>query len=212
MYATVLYDYMEIPALDNALSVFSFLPVNIEKENAEVETTVPDITEETTTEAADVVVANFKTLRYQDIKQNAVFNKNFDIIYEFEYSDDLEENAVISQSIPFGKTVKAGTTITIVISKGIEPIILKYVIGMDYADAKAVLEDDGFVVKKKKLKNDGLQTPDQVFIMSHVAGLEFEKGTEITLSVWGKVKKEETEETTKKDNAEAKTTKASSED
>ena len=212
MYATVLYDYMEIPALDNALSVFSFLPVNIEKENAEVETTVPDITEETTTEAADVVVANFKTLRYQDIKQNAVFNKNFDIIYEFEYSDDLEENAVISQSIPFGKTVKAGTTITIVISKGIEPIILKYVIGMDYEDAKIVLENDGFVVKKKKLKNDGYQTPNEVFIMSLVAGLEFEKGTEITLSVWGKIKPEETEETTKENSTENEATTASAED
>lgn len=210
MYSTVLYDYMEIPALDNALSAFSFLPINIE--NEEDEPTAAVITTESTTAPADVVVADFTSLRYQDIKQNAVFAKNFDIVYEFEYSDDYEENAVISQSIPFGEAVKAGTTITIVISKGVEPVILKDVIGMDYADAKAVLEDDGFVVKKKKLKNDGLQTPDQVFIMSHVAGLEFEKGTEITLSVWGKVKKEESEETTKKDNAEEKTTKASSED
>lgn len=211
MYATVLYDYMEIPALDNALSAFSFLPLNIDNEEAE-ETTVPAITQESTTVAEDVVVADFTSLRYQDIKQNAVFRKNFDIVYEFEYSDDFEENAVISQSIPFGETVKAGTTVTLVISKGVEPVILKDVIGMDYADAKAVLEDDGFVVKKKKLKNDGLQTPDQVFIMSLVAGLEFEKGTEVTLSVWGKVKTEESGETTKKDNAEEKTTKASSED
>ena len=47
--------------------------------------------------------------------------------------------------------------------------------------------------------------------MSHVAGLEFEKGTEITLSVWGKIKKEDTEETTKKDKTEEKTTKTSEE-
>lgn len=211
MYATVLYDYMEIPALDNALSAFSFLPLNIDNEEAE-ETTVPAITQESTTVAEDVVVADFTSLRYQDIKQNAVFRKNFDIVYEFEYSDDFEENAVISQSIPFGETVKAGTTVTLVISKGVEPVILKDVIGMDYADAKAVLEDDGFVVKKKKLKNDGLQTPDQVFTMSLVAGLEFEKGTEVTLSVWGKVKTEESGKTTKKDSTEEKTTKASSED
>ena len=211
MYATVLYDYMEIPALDNALSAFSFLPLNIDNEEAE-ETTVPAITQESTTVAEDVVVADFTSLRYQDIKQNAVFRKNFDIVYEFEYSDDFEENAVISQSIPFGETVKAGTTVTLVISKGVEPVILKDVIGMDYADAKAVLEDDGFVVKKKKLKNDGLQTPDQVFTMSLVAGLDFEKGTEVTLSVWGKVKTEESGKTTKKDSTEEKTTKASSED
>ena len=211
MYATVLYDYMEIPALDNALSAFSFSPLNIDNEEAE-ETTVPAITQESTTVAEDVVVADFTSLRYQDIKQNAVFRKNFDIVYEFEYSDDFEENAVISQSIPFGETVKAGTTVTLVISKGVEPVILKDVIGMDYADAKAVLEDDGFVVKKKKLKNDGLQTPDQVFTMSLVAGLEFEKGTEVTLSVWGKVKTEESGKTTKKDSTEEKTTKASSQD
>lgn len=201
LYSTMLYDYMKIPALDSVLSSFSFLPINIDKNETTEPEPIYDVTDDITEETKTAVVADFKTLRYQDIKQNAVFNNSFNIVYEFQYSDEYEKNQVISQSIPFGQSVPVGTTITIVISKGVESKVLKDVIGMNFEDAKAVLEDDGFIVKKKLLENDGAQTPDEVFIMSLVAGLEFEKGTEITLSVWDEVKitEAETKENSKVD-------------
>lgn len=184
LYSTLLYNYMRIEPLDKALSAISFLPMNIN--TVEPTTQEPHTTGELITAVETVAVADFTKLRYQDIKQNSVFNKNFDLVYEFEYSDDYEKNDVISQSIPFGETVNVGTTITLVISKGLPSVVLKDVIGMDYDDAYAVLTDDGFVVEKAVLDNDGAQTPNEVFTMSLVAGLEFEKGTQVTLSVWGK--------------------------
>ena len=191
---------MSIPALDNMLSVASFLPINIDRETTEPEeeTRTP---ETAPTETKYVTVADFKTLRYHDIKQNAVFNTNFDMVYIFEYSDEYEENAVISQSIPYGQSVPYGTTVELIISKGVEPVVLKDVIGLQFDDAKAVLEHDGFTVTKKLLENDGLQNAGEVFTMSHVAGLEFDKGTEITLSVWDEIKPEESENETEKDNS-----------
>ena len=200
LYSTVLYEYMSIPALDNMLSVASFLPINIDRETTEPEeeTRTP---ETAPTETKYVTVADFKTLRYHDIKQNAVFNTNFDMVYIFEYSDEYEENAVISQSIPYGQSVPYGTTVELIISKGVEPVVLKDVIGLQFDDAKAVLEHDGFTVTKKLLENDGLQNAGEVFTMSHVAGLEFDKGTEITLSVWDEIKPEESENETEKDNS-----------
>lgn len=189
LYTTFLYNYMSIPALDSLFSSFAFLPMNME-DTSETEPNTTSTTGPLVSVSQTVTVADFKTLRYQDIKQNSVFNSNFDLVYEFEYSDTYEKNAVISQSIPYGQTVNVGTTITLVISKGKEPVVLKDVIGMNYDDAYAVLTDDGFVVKKEVLENDGAQTPDEVFTMSLVAGLEFEKGTQITLSVWGEKEKE----------------------
>lgn len=193
MYTTFLYKHINIPVLNSVFSVFTFLPMNMDEEEAETTTQPPVTTTGVEISAQQtVVVADFTKLLYTDVKQNAVFNANFDLVYDFEYSDTYEENTIISQSIPHGQSVVKGTTITLVISKGVESVVLKDVIGMDYEDAKAVLEDDGFVVKRKLLKNDGVQPVGQVFTMSLVAGLEFDKGTEITLSVWDEVKAEKT--------------------
>ena len=132
-----------------------------------------------------VEVADFTVLTYSDIRANAVFNKNFTFEYQFESSETYEKNAVISQSIPAGETVAKGTKIVLVISTGPEKIELPDVIGMDYEQARMTLEKAGFRVKKQIRENDGSETPGKVYMMSLVAGLEFEKGTEVTLVVWG---------------------------
>ena len=132
-----------------------------------------------------VVVADFSKLTYSDIRANAVFNKNFTFEYQFESSDTYEKNAVISQSIPAGETVSKGTKIVLVISTGPEKVELPDVIGMDWEQARITLEKAGFTVKKQIRENDGNETPGKVYMMSLVAGLEFEKGTEVTLVVWG---------------------------
>ena len=59
--------------------------------------------------------------------------------------------------------------------------------GMKYEDAADVLTKDGFVVQKVIKKNNGTRVPGTVCTMSLVAGLEFEKGTTVTLTVWGEV-------------------------
>lgn len=186
LYTTFLYKHIEIDFLNSALASVSFLPMNIDSQD-QTEPSVTESTQQTQPAITSVAVADFTVLDYEEIKQNAVFNKNFNLIYTFEYSDTYEKNTIISQSIPHGQIVEMGTTINLIVSKGKEKIVLSDVIGMNYDDAYAVLTSDGFTVKKVILKNDGAQTPDEVFTMSHVAGIEFEKGTEITLSVWGKV-------------------------
>ena len=132
-----------------------------------------------------VEVADFTKLTYPDIRSNTVFNRNFNFEYRFEASDDYPKNAVISQSIPAGQTVNQGTTIILVISTGPEKVKMPDVIGMDYEQAKITLESKGFKVNKEVKDNDGNETPGKVYTMSLVAGLEFPKGTEVTLVVWG---------------------------
>lgn len=152
-------------------------------------TAAPTTTEAPTKEALapgeGVTVADFSKLTYSDIRANAVFNDNFTFEYQFESSETFEKNAVISQSIPAGETVRKGTKIVLVISTGPEKIKLPDVIGMDYEQARITLEKAGFTVKKEIRENDGSETPGKVYMMSLVAGLEFEKGTEVTLVVWG---------------------------
>lgn len=184
-YSTVLYKYFQIPFLDSALSSVSFLPMNSGTRPAPKPTTEPESTTQREIKPKKVKVADFTQLTYNDIVNNETFKKNFNLIFEFETSAEVEKDSIISQSIEAGESVDPGTTITIVVSKGKPYVVLKDVLGMDYNDAYRVLTQDGFEVQKKIRKNDGTKTPNQVYLMSLVAGLEFEKGTVITLTVWG---------------------------
>jgi beta-lactam-binding protein with PASTA domain len=141
-------------------------------------------------------VPDFKVHTYDSVKTNEVFNRNFTIKYKFQASKDFDKNSIISQSLTPGESVLSGSQITLVISEGIAQIELVDVIGMPYQAAKEKLEQAGFTVKQDLRKNDGSQSEGEVFLMSKVAGLEFDEGTEIVLSVWDKYVEPTTKETT----------------
>lgn len=184
-YSTLLYKYIDIPFLNEALSVMTFLPIN---DVTRQSTTKPKEAQSETTSSSEpaknVVVADFTQLTYRDILNNETFNKNFKIEFKFEPSNEIEKNSIISQSIPAGETVLQGTQITIVVSSGKPYVVLKDVMGMKYEEAYELLTKDGFKVEKVLIKNNGTRVAGTVSTMSLVAGLEFEKGTTVTLSVW----------------------------
>lgn len=186
-YSTVLYKYFDIPFLNNALSAMTFLPINGETHESTTkpkETKSETETASSTESAKNVVVANFTQLTYRDILNNETFNKNFKIEFTFEPSNDVEKNSIISQSIAAGESVPQGTQITIVVSSGKPYVVLRDVMGMKYEQAYELLTEDGFKVQKVLIKNNGTRVAGTVSTMSLVAGLEFEKGTTVTLSVW----------------------------
>ena len=124
--------------------------------------------------------------------------KIFNIIFTEDYSDEVPKDSIIKQSIDKGESVLSGTTITVVVSLGEKPIELPNVIGMQYSKAKKELEERGFTVTKEVMENKGGNKENEVYLMDKVAGLEFQKGTEIVLSIWGEEPTTE-ETTTKKD-------------
>ncbi|MCM1545273.1 MAG: PASTA domain-containing protein, partial [Ruminococcus sp.] len=141
-------------------------------------------TEPSTSTEEIVRMADFSGLTQQEIKLNAVYNRDFAIEYVYETSDTVEKDGVIRQSIAKGEAVNKGTAVTLTISSGKAKVILRDVIGQNYDVAYIMLTNDGFIVNKKMTDNDGSQQSNTVCTMSLVAGLEFEKGTQITLTVW----------------------------
>ena len=207
LYTTVLYKSFEIPVMDKIFSGLSFLPMNKESENVGADVDNTPVTQSPSNyERTYVTVPDFKVHTYDRIKTNEVFNRNFVIEYKFQPSRDYEKNAVISQSLTAGESVLSGTKVTIVISEGVAQIELVDVIGMPYQQAKEKLELAGFTVKEDLRKNDGTQKAGEVFLMSKVAGLEFDEGTEIVLTVWDEVEETTEEESTTK-NKESTTKK-----
>lgn len=207
LYTTVLYKSFEIPIMDKMFSSISFLPMNQDNsynENEDIQSTSPD-----TPVGGDlsyVSVPDFTVHTYDSIQSNEVFNRNFVITYKFKADKNYEKDTVISQSLTAGESVISGTKITLVISEGMAQIELPDVIGMSYQTAKEKLEHAGFEVKQELSKNNGSETPDEVYMMSKVAGLEFDEGTLIVLSVWDEVEETTTEETTTKPTTTKPTT------
>ena len=188
-YTTVLYKYFDVPFIDSALSGLSFLPMNGETHKTDAgSTTTEEPTEQTSNGPVEYVkVADFTQLTYRDILNSETFKNNYEIEFSFEASDEVEKNSIISQSVKAGESVPKGTKITVVVSSGKPYVVLRDVMGMKYEDAADVLTKDGFVVQKVIKKNNGTRVPGTVCTMSLVAGLEFEKGTTVTLTVWGEV-------------------------
>ena len=207
LYTTVLYKNYDIPLMNSMFSSFSFLPMNKEVSDVNNDVDEPSSTQDTNNhERSYVTVPDFKVHTYDSIQTNEVFNRNFEIKYKFQTSKDYEKNTVISQSLTAGESVLSGSQITLVISEGVAQIELVDVIGMPYQAAKEKLELAGFTVKQDLRKNDGSQTEGEVFLMSKVAGLEFDEGTEIVLSVWDEVEETTTEKESDKDTTKKKET------
>ena len=203
LYATVLYKSIDVPVLDNLLSSFTFLPINKEVTDVYVPNYNTTTTEApVTSEKTYVTVPDFTNHTRDSIRTNETFNERFVINFTEDYSDEVPKDAIIAQSIEKGESVLSGTEITVVVSLGAKPIELPNVIGMQYSKAEKELKDRGFEVKKEVMENKGGHKANEVYLMDKVAGLEFPKGTEIVLSVWGKEPETTTKETTTKKEEE----------
>ncbi len=209
LYATGLYKSYDVCVLNDVFASFDFLPMNQTDDNADVSVPVED-TQVTAPVNRYVTVPDFTSHTYDSIATNTTFSKNFKFEFSFEYNDKIAKNAVISQDLVKGESVLAGTTVKLVISRGSEQVELPEVIGLQFSDAESELKDKGFKVKKVLLENDGTHTAGIVEMTDKVSGLEFDKGTEIVLSVWDESEedkeKDKNKETTKKNKKDKKNT------
>lgn len=146
---------------------------------------------------ATYIVPNFSSSEYtQDyVETNGVWNQQFDIQFEEEYSSTAQKGVVFKQSIAAGEEVEEGTKIILTVSRGIETVEVPDVGGMDVDDATSKLESAGFKVSTVEIYNDGSHKKDTVKSsrgMAPAAGETVAKGEEIIIQVYG----EETETTT----------------
>lgn len=100
------------------------------------------------TQAQDVQIPNVVGLPATEAKQRIESCK---LVYKEEeaYSVDVEAGFVISQKPKYGNySVKEGTEITVVVSKGIETVDMPKVVGKEFTDAEKELKDLGLQIEK----------------------------------------------------------------
>lgn len=146
----------------------------------------------TTAPAAAYSVPDFVSAGYtqSDIENNGVWNEQFTITFDTDFSSDVEEGIVFRQSVDAGETVDQGTEIVLTVSRGIQTEVLPDVGGMTLEEATKELEDLGFTVSTVEIYNDGGHTENTVkssYGMAPAAGEEVAVGEEIILQVYGEV-------------------------
>lgn len=136
------------------------------------------------TESEPIAVPVFVGRSYLDISLNPVFSQNF--VFgdpQYVYDDEVAEGYIVGQSIQPNEMVPAGTTITLYVSKGQEEIILPNVVGSDYEEAVARLEELRFVCKRSETSN-GNYRENEIVSMSPGAEKAYAPGTTVYLIVY----------------------------
>jgi serine/threonine-protein kinase len=100
-----------------------------------------------------------------------------------EFSDDFEKGQVIRVIVPEGP-LRPGNTVTLVVSKGPDVVEVPDVVGMTIADAKAALEERGFIVELETVVPENLWAEDVFSIVSQDAEARtfIKRGSTITIA------------------------------
>ena len=100
-----------------------------------------------------------------------------------EFSDSVPEGQVISQTPEGGAEVAPGSAVNLVVSAGVEPVVVPDVIGLPQADAEAALVDDGLAVGEVSQVESDTVPKGAVISQSPEAGNEVAPGTAVDLVV-----------------------------
>lgn len=118
----------------------------------------------------------------KDAAENKLEESGFVPSTNFEYSESVASGMVVSQAPEAGSKAKKGDTVTLVVSRGVEPITMPDVWNQPEADARAALSALGLnVTTTSDYSND---IPEgNVISQSVVSGKAVEKGATITLVI-----------------------------
>ena len=142
---------------------------------------LPKITEEPDVKIPDV--SNKTVVKAEEILQDAGFEVATKT--KEEYDDKIEEGKVIKTDPQVGRSVKKGTTITLIVSKGTNMYEIKNYTGMNVYEVKATLEAKGInvIVETKEVTEEENYKENTIISQSVEAGKKLKKGETITLTI-----------------------------
>ena len=148
---------------------------------------------------------------YQEADARAVLTSMGMVPVAMEEFSEIIEKGKISRTDPaFGEVLTEGQTVYIYVSKGslIEKAEMPYLVGLDYATAKKMLEELGFD-NVDFVRKDGKQDKDEVIEQPYKKGEKVDITSEIVLTL-SKGNGKETPKTTEQPSTTQKSSQASS--
>jgi eukaryotic-like serine/threonine-protein kinase len=118
----------------------------------------------------------------RDAAEEAVRDAGFRPEVERVFSDEVEEGRVVEASPPEGTSAELGSTVTLRVSRGPEPVRVPDVVGESAEDARGALEGAGLTVATNEQESED-QDPGTVLAQDPEAGAEVRRGSSVTITV-----------------------------
>lgn len=133
----------------------------------------------TKTHSTNVNVQNFVGLNFQRVRQEYSEKINFQV--KEEWSNEYQEGVIIEQDIT-NKSVREGTTVNVVVSKGPRMVEVPNLVGKSENVALSELRGAGFSPNVKSIYDDKMQT-GYVVKTEPQAGSQYAAGAEIDVFI-----------------------------
>lgn len=101
---------------------------------------------------------------------------------QYEESDTIDAETVISANVEAGTKLDAGSTVTLIVSTGSEGIEVPEVSGLSFEDANSKLVSTGFLVNKAESYSDTIEA-GLVITQNPISGNKAPRGSVITVTV-----------------------------
>ena len=159
------------------------------------------------TEPKEVILPNFVGTKIEDAKKLAIEKNLILEVSAEEYNGKYEEGKIISQDPLYSDNynIKMGTTIKVVVSKGIEQAIVPKVIGMKEEEAIKALENAKLKIEKVEEENKKIEA-GYVISQETEADSKVNAGDTVVIHISTGVKKAQVQSVIGKNEEEAKKT------
>lgn len=145
--------------------------------------------EETTTTQAPTEssyeVPDFSGRTDVSLKSDASLRDKFSLVYQEEFSVEVEKGYVIRQSAAAGTVLPRGSELIIYISLGPQELPIPDILQMPLQTARETLEKMGFVVQVEEEANDGSAMQGQIISVTPEVGTVYTQGKTVNLKVYG---------------------------
>ncbi|HEL1587199.1 TPA: Stk1 family PASTA domain-containing Ser/Thr kinase [Streptococcus suis] len=138
----------------------------------------------------DIVVAVEEAINIPDLvgkdaetAQAELENLGFEVVLKEDYSDTVSAGKVIKTSPNTNTSHQKGTTVTVIVSKGVEPVEVPDVTGKSLSEATQMLKSAGLIVGTTTEEFSDQVESGYVISSDPVATTTLEKGTAVNLVV-----------------------------
>ena len=135
-----------------------------------------------TTTSKDLEVPDLSLYTLSQLQEDTSLYEGFTLKFEYQESDEHEENTVIDQKPKAGESAREGSEITVVISQALEPIIMPDLENKYGISAMNELTKMG-LVPEPEYENDDEITADYVIRTSPQAGESLTKGQTVKVVI-----------------------------
>ncbi len=150
-----------------------------EQEQSETESTEEELSSRQKIHVPNLIGRNFKTLQ-NEIKEGENYRV---VLLSEEFSDEIGEGCIITQTPEYGKEMDIGGTIAVNISKGSKMKELPNISGKTLAEASLLLTELDLIPKEIRERSSTVKEGNVIDYKDHNPGDKVEYNSEITIRV-----------------------------